>query len=823
MALLGSLIPLLLAALGVAGDEVWTCEELLALERVSRGGRSAVFTDPIESALARGSWQAPVEGDTVAGARGEKTWKRLEAGEDGAISGKGLGGGYAYATCMADQAGIYLLEARGHRHLYVNGAPRAGDVYNSGIMRIPVALRPGENELLFKIGRGNLRARLVTAPAAAYLERKDPVLPDLLRGEADLLWGGITVGNATTEARDDLVLEATLAGQEPIRSPIASLPGCSIRKVPFRIGAAGDIGDEELELSLRLLDGSGEPLHAEDFSLPVRDPSGRHRRTFVSGIDGSVQYFAVTPPAGPLEHPALFLSLHGAGVEATNQANSYAAKDWGVVVAPTNRRPFGFDWEDWGRIDALEVLAEAERLFDTDPDRTYLTGHSMGGHGTWNLGAHMADRFAAIAPSAGWRDFWSYGGGAERDLEDPVAELLLRAANPSRTLLLERNFEHQGVYVLHGSADNNVPVTQAREMRRRLAEFHSNFAYYEKEGAGHWWGGQCVDWPPLFEFLRQNVRTPDHQALSFTFTTVHPGIRSRCHWLEIEAQQQGLAESRVTASLDPKQRRFTLETENVSRLALHLGELARQRERQKDDKPVDATVLAADANLEVILDEETLERLAWPENGLLRLAQVDGRWQPIDWSTLEQKRPQRMGPFKDAFRRRMLFVHGTAGTAEENEWAFAKARYDAETFHYRGNGGIEIVADVDFDPLAEPDRNVILYGNATTNRAWPQVLQGQDVLMTSEHVRLGERGFEADDLALLFTRPRKGSDEALVAVVGGTGIAGMRLTNQLPYFVSGVALPDWTLFSCDLLDSGWEGVLGTGFFRNDWSFDGVFR
>ena len=22
------------------------------------------------------------------------------------------------------------------------------------------------------------------------------------------------------------------------------------------------------------------------------------------------------------------------------------------VVAPTNRRPFGFDWQDWGRLDA---------------------------------------------------------------------------------------------------------------------------------------------------------------------------------------------------------------------------------------------------------------------------------------------------------------------------------------------------------------------------------------------------------------------------------------------------------------------------------------
>jgi len=34
-----------------------------------------------------------------------------------------------------------------------------------------------------------------------------------------------------------------------------------------------------------------------------------------------------------------------------------------VLVAPTNRRPYGYDWEDWGRADALEVL-EAEARED---------------------------------------------------------------------------------------------------------------------------------------------------------------------------------------------------------------------------------------------------------------------------------------------------------------------------------------------------------------------------------------------------------------------------------------------------------------------------
>src|SRR5574340_847283 len=69
---------------------------------------------------------------------------------------------------------------------------------------------------------------------------------------------------------------------------------------------------------------------------------------------------------------------------------------------PPIRRPFGFDWQDWGAQDALEVLADARRRFTIDTNRIWLAGHSMGGHGTWSVGIHHPGSFAALAPSAGW-------------------------------------------------------------------------------------------------------------------------------------------------------------------------------------------------------------------------------------------------------------------------------------------------------------------------------------------------------------------------------------------------------------------------------------
>ena len=65
-------------------------------------------------------------------------------------------------------------------------------------------------------------------------------------------------------------------------------------------------------------------------------------------------------------------------------------------------------------------------------ERTYLTGHSMGGHGTWHLGVTFPDRFAAIAPSAGWISMWSYAGARRTESPSPVEELMAPGPGPER-------------------------------------------------------------------------------------------------------------------------------------------------------------------------------------------------------------------------------------------------------------------------------------------------------------------------------------------------------------------------------------------------------
>jgi predicted esterase len=794
--------------------------QCLVIDPVGRSGRGPLHLDPIEAEFVHGRPIVPKEGDKGVRSDGkESVWAALTADKDGVFKSKALQGGYAAISVESPQEQVLLLEASGDSMCYVNGVPRTGDPYSLGYTHLPVLLRAGTNTLLFSCGRGELHVKLTTPKSPVLLETGDTTLPDLILHEKTATWGALVLINASNLLLEagSLTVKLGEGHSRTVKTP--PLLPLATRKIAFPLdGPAPSVAeDEKVEVRVdypaaRKRAGERAPEPRTDtatFTVRVRKPGETYKRTFLSEIDGSVQYYAVNP-AHPLHAkgpaPALILSLHGASVEAIGQANAYESKTWGDIVAPTNRRPYGFDWEDWGRLDAMEVLALAQKSLHTDPQRTYLTGHSMGGHGTWHVGVTFPDRFAAIGPSAGWISFWSYAGAVRTADPTPMQQLLNRPMNPSDTLALKQNYVQEGVYVLHGSADDNVPVTQAREMVQQLSTFHKDTTYYEQPGAGHWWdvsdepGADCVDWQPLFDFFAHHALPAEEMVRQVDFTTADPGVSAWCHWAGIVGQAHRLNPSSVRVRLDPGQRRFVGTTENVALLALR------------------CTNLPGSDALKIELDGQTLDNVPYPTaDKTLWLTRKGRTWSLGAAPVLTDKRPERCGPFKQAFRNRMVFVYGTQGTPEENAWAVAKARLDAESFWYRGNGSLDIVADTAFDPNRERERNVILYGNADTNAAWKPLLADSPVQVRRAAITAGAQTVMGDDLACLFVRPRPGSLRASVGVVGGSGLTGMRLTDRLPYFVSGVEYPDYLVLNPDTLINGISGVRLAGFFGPDWS------
>ncbi len=801
--------------------------------------RAVLPLDPVEFRLINGLWTPPRAGETlelgsvpsslpetssVSTPQAPGTWIAVTANDKDWFENQALRCGYVFLAYDSPASKIVLLEGFAHDWVYVNGEPRVGnrygqsDTYESWQTRfdfssLPVRLKRGRNEFLFKCARGRLKVRLRTAPRDLFFNARDVTSPDLMIGEEIATQAGIVVVNASEAPARDAWISVSGPGLEPREIPLPEIRPLSVRKVvvPLEGPAPSVAGEWPAEVVLIRKKGDAAVAPALDkatIALRVVASPEAHKRTYISSVDGSVQHYAVLPARTTNRPAALVLTLHGAGVEALNQVRSYSPKSWAHIVAPTNRRPYGFNWEDWGRRDALDVLADAQKRYPTDPGRVYLTGHSMGGHGAWSVGGLFPDLFGAVGPSAGWISFWSYKVRQPADTGSLTGRMIMRPFLPSDPSALLANYRQHGLYILHGDKDESVPVEESRWMAAELGKTHRDFVYREQAGASHWWdvspapGVDCVDWPALFDFFARHARPLRERVLEVDFTTPCPGISARSNWLTIEAQTRPLELSSARIRVSPAEGLFFGETKNVARLSIDVSTW----------EPRDAYGIE--------LDGRKIAGVPRPGGEEpLRFVLRDGKWEAAGRPPAGDKGPRRYGLFKEAFNNRVVLVIGTRGTREESAWAEAKARYDAETFWYQGNGSLEIVRDADFVPGRFPDRNVILYGHADMNAAWPSLVGDSPVQVRRGRLIAGTRTLRGGDLGCLFIRPRPSSEIACVGVVAGTGLAGLRLTDTLPYLYAGAAFPDFFCARPALLTRGLAGVEAAGFFGNDWRIE----
>jgi hypothetical protein len=184
-----------------------------------------------------------------------------------------------------------------------------------------------------------------------------------------------------------------------------------------------------------------------------------------------------------------------------------------------------------------------------------------------------------------------------------------------------------------------------------------------------------------------------------------------------------------------------------------------------------------------------------------------------------QKGPHRYGTFKEAFNKNMVFVYSTKGTKEENKWSVAKAKYDAETWYYRGNGAVDIIADKDFSLEKYKDRGVILFGNKNSNSAWKELLSDCPIQVERNKITAGNKTWTGETLGAYFTWTIRNSTVASVSVVSGSGLGGMKAANANQYFAGASGFPDFMIFDLDMLQTGVLGVKFAGFFDHNWKLD----
>ena len=455
------------------------------------------------------------------------------------------------------------------------------------------------------------------------------------------------------------------------------------------------------------------------------------------------------------------------------------------LLAPSGRRAEGCDWEDWSARDVMEALKDAAQHVKFDAKRVWLRGTGAGGHGVLRLGGIAADRWAALVPRDPW---FEYPTDTETEATTPIEEMLDRVAWSNRLTPLLRNTAICGMLL-----EQDAASTGSQQLRELLEAFHPKFEVQTVQDSA-----QSME--RVLEFCKKHTAPDTASVEEVDCVTYNPGENATIHWLTILSQQEPVSLTRAAVRFDSERNLFLGLTVNVAALA------------------IDVSHLETDTIVEVVLDGEPVGEFAVEGNPLTFLRNEAG-WQLVPTLPPSFKQPQRYGGLRSAFENQADPGLRHARDFGRTNVALAKARYDAETILVRLNGSVDVVPDSAFKPNEDRDRNVVLYGNAGTNSAWPQLLSMSPVQVRRDGVWIERRPEQGDGLTCVFVRPRRGSDTAVVGVVGGTDVAGMRATDRLPYFVNATAFPDLLLFSANSLTEGNADVRAAGFFGRVWTVD----
>ncbi|MCF7847418.1 MAG: prolyl oligopeptidase family serine peptidase [Kiritimatiellales bacterium] len=219
-------------------------------------------------------------------------------------------------------------------------------------------------------------------------------------------------------------------------------------------------------------------------------PAGQYAQSFDDGAGATDDYLLYIPEEYNQSNAQwpLMLFLHGAGERGSNLelvkkhgppklAENGDMKLPFVIVSP--QCPKDDKWNSETQTKVLELLLnDIITRYRIDRSRIYLTGLSMGGYGTWSLGARHPDWFAALAPICG-------------------------SGDPATA----QSISHLPIWVFHGKKDKAVPFARSEEMVAALKQAGSNVKFTIYPDAGHDSWTETYNNPELYDWFLAHRRT----------------------------------------------------------------------------------------------------------------------------------------------------------------------------------------------------------------------------------------------------------------------------------------------------------------------------
>lgn len=249
---------------------------------------------------------------------------------------------------------------------------------------------------------------------------------------------------------------------------LLSIPAVEYPVSMVELVNAGELPAERTDLRGALARASERLAAIEKELNPLHSTTGDIHWAYRSKVDDTLQPYRMFIPTGydKKKKWPLVVALHGMGGDENSffsaynngEMKKYAEQRGYLIVCPKGRGPTSMYLAS-AETDVLDVIAEMKREFSIDEDRIYLTGHSMGGYGTWSIAVNHPDIFAAIAPIS--------GGG------NPFVMAKLKGA------------AHIPQLVIHGDNDPTVSVEESRKMVKAAKELGIKVKYNEIPGGDH--------------------------------------------------------------------------------------------------------------------------------------------------------------------------------------------------------------------------------------------------------------------------------------------------------------------------------------------------
>lgn len=541
-------------------------------------------------------------------------------------------------------------------------------------------------------------------------------------------------------------------------------------------------------------------------------------RAYRSRVDGSVQPYAITTPADygkdPRKKYRLDVVLHGRDASITevkflhqHSGDKPAPKDQDFVRLDIfGRGNVAYRWAGESDVfEALENYLNVERAIGRnnmiDRNRLVLRGFSMGGAGTWHIGLHHPDRWAVIGPGAGFTTTHGYIANLPKELP-AYQEACLHIYDA-----LDYAENAADVPVVAYSGDQDPQKAAADNIEKKLKQLGIPMTHIVAPGLGH---SFPPEWQKKAEEIYAKYAGPGKGRKEYpdkvrfvTYTLKYP----QCNWVEVLSLDKHYERSLVEA--EKTEPGFTVKTANVRALGLTLPEQV-------------SLPLTVSIDGQEVKTRPAISRVG---QAAVYLEKKDGKWAAVLPQKLVTDRTRRLqkitglqGPIDDAFMDGFLCVRGTGKPWHEATQKYADAnlaRFKAEWSQYL-RGDLPIKDDVDVTEEDILGKNLVLFGDPSSNSLIPQVLDGVPLRWTKDSIALGGKtGSAADHVPVLIYPSPLNNGRYVVLNSGHTfHAADFKGTNALLY----PRLGDYALLKLAMTDKDPLGVsiVTAGLFDDSW-------